>query len=121
MEEWVDNPHSETALSNILPCVDPTATNQTLYKSKQIVNDIVNIVNSFTDSYANSNPPPQDIPYYFNQSGPTIPHLCYPYDSQLQDRNCTDQEVSTANASMVCHQHYSSHVQYSWSFQEPEI
>ncbi|KAI5677240.1 hypothetical protein M9H77_08190 [Catharanthus roseus] len=101
MEEWVDNPHSETALSNILPCVDPTATNQTLYKSKQIVNDIVNIVNSFTDSYANSNPPPQDIPYYFNQSGPTIPHLCYPYDSQLQDRNCTDQEVSTANASMV--------------------
>lgn len=106
MEEWVDNPHAETALSNILPCVDQTATNQTLYKSKQVVNDIVNIVNSFTDSYANSNPPQGSIPYYYNQSGPMVPHLCYPYDAQLQDRQCTDQEVATANASVVSHHPY---------------
>ncbi|KAK7280367.1 hypothetical protein RJT34_25431 [Clitoria ternatea] len=30
-----------------------------------------------------------------------MPALCYPFDSQLQERQCTDQEVSSANASMV--------------------
>lgn len=101
MEEWVDNPHAETALSNILPCVDQATTNQTLFKSKQVVNDIVNIVNGFIDSYANSNPPRQANTYYYNQSEPVVPRLCYPYDAQLQDHNCSDHEVSMANASMV--------------------
>ncbi|KAL3510643.1 hypothetical protein ACH5RR_030044 [Cinchona calisaya] len=101
MGEWVDNPHAETAVSNILPCVDQATTNQTLFKSKQVVDDIVNIVNAFVDSYANSNPPHQAKTYYYNQSGPVVPHLCYPYDSQLQDHNCSDQEVSMANSSVV--------------------
>ncbi|CAI9756023.1 unnamed protein product [Fraxinus pennsylvanica] len=101
MGEWVENPHAETALSNILPCVDQRTTNQTLFKSKQVINDIVNIVNQYIDSAANANPPPQAVPYYFNQSGPAIPYLCYPYDSQLQDRQCTAEEVTMANASMV--------------------
>lgn len=101
MGEWVDNPHAETALSNILPCVDQATTNQTLFKSKQVVGDIVNIVNAFVDTYANSNPPREANNYYYNQSGPAVPHLCHPYDSQLHDRNCSDQEVSMANASVV--------------------
>ncbi|KAM7463476.1 hypothetical protein LguiA_031597 [Lonicera macranthoides] len=101
MGEWVDNPHAETALSNILPCVDQGTTNRTLIKSKQVINDITNIVNEFIDAYANSNPPPQSNPYYFNQSGPLLPRLCYPYNSQLQDVQCSDQEVSMANASSV--------------------
>ncbi|XP_027098328.1 uncharacterized protein [Coffea arabica] len=101
MGEWMDNPHAETALSNILPCVDQATTNQTLFKSKQVVGDIVNIVNAFVDSYANSNPPREANNYYYNQSGPVVPHLCHPYDSQLHDRNCSDQEVSMANASVV--------------------
>lgn len=101
MGEWVDNPHAETALSNILPCVDQGTTNRTLIKSKQVINDITNIVNEFIDAYANSNPPPQSYPYYFNQSGPLLPRLCYPYNSQLQDVQCSDQEVSMANASSV--------------------
>ncbi|CAA0833008.1 Unknown protein [Striga hermonthica] len=102
MGEWVENPHAETALSNILPCVDQKTTNQTLFKSKQVINDIVNMVNGFVDSVANSNPPPQaGGPVYYNQSGPSIPHLCYLYDSNLQDRNCSDQELSMQNASLV--------------------
>ncbi|KAL3501829.1 hypothetical protein ACH5RR_036278 [Cinchona calisaya] len=101
MGEWVDNPHAETALSNILPCVDQATTNQTLFKSKQVVNDIVNIVNGFVDSYANSNPHSPANSHYYNQSGPAVPRLCYPYDAQLQDRNCSDQEASMANASLV--------------------
>ena len=104
MGDWVDHPHAETALSNILPCVDQRTTNKTLIKSKQVVNDLADIVNGFIDTFANPDPPRQDNnPYYFNQSGPPVPHLCYPYDSnQLQDRQCAPQEVSMANASLVC-------------------
>lgn len=112
MGEWVENPRAETALSNILPCVDQRTTNQTLFKSKQVINDIVNIVNQYIDSAANANPPPQAVPYYFNQSGPAIPHLCYPYDSQLQDRQCTAEEVTMANASLVCS--LTSYLMTSW-------
>ncbi|KAK6134161.1 hypothetical protein DH2020_032111 [Rehmannia glutinosa] len=101
MGEWVENPHAETALSNILPCVDQRTTNQTLFKSKQVINDIANMVNGFVGSIANSNPPPQVTPAYYNQSGPLIPPLCYPYDSQLQDRSCSAQELSMENASLV--------------------
>ncbi|KAK6122374.1 hypothetical protein DH2020_043884 [Rehmannia glutinosa] len=101
MGEWVENPHAETALSNILPCVDQRTTNQTLFKSKQVINDIVNIVNGFVGTVANSNPPPQAASVYYNQSGPFIPQLCYPYDSELQDRACSAQELSMENASLV--------------------
>jgi hypothetical protein len=103
MVEWVDNPHAETALSNILPCVDQETTNHTLYQSKQVINDIANIVNTYIEAFANQNPPHQknQNPNYYNQSGPQVPHLCYPYDSQLQDRQCSTQEVSMANASLV--------------------
>ncbi|GLT34367.1 hypothetical protein SLA2020_088860 [Shorea laevis] len=59
MEEWVENPQAETALGNILPCVDQRTTNHTLIQSKQVINDM------------------------------------------LQDRECTSQEVSMANASLV--------------------
>lgn len=102
MDEWVDHPHAETALSNILPCVDQRTTNQTLIESKEVTNAIVDIVNEFLDNFANSNPPPQAYPSYYNQSGPLMPHLCQPYDSHLLDRQCPPQEVSMGNASQVC-------------------
>ncbi|KAD3642301.1 hypothetical protein E3N88_31525 [Mikania micrantha] len=101
MGQWVDNPHSETALSNILPCVDQGTTNDTLYKSRLVVNDIANIINGFIGSFANSNPPPGGNSNYYNQSGPLMPYLCYPYDSQLQELECPSQLVSMANASGV--------------------
>lgn len=101
MGEWVDNPHAESALSNILPCVDPRTTNQTLFKSKQVTVDLVNIVNGFIDTYANSNPSNHVNSNYYNQSGPVMPRLCYPYDSQLQDLPCLADQVSMANSSTV--------------------
>ncbi|KAK8529266.1 hypothetical protein V6N13_102200 [Hibiscus sabdariffa] len=100
MEEWVENPHAETALSNILPCVDPRTTNHTLTQSKQVITSIVNVVNTYIYSIANSDISPDDDRYY-NQSGPPMPPLCYPFDSQLQDRQCGSYEVSMANASLV--------------------
>ncbi|VVA35479.1 PREDICTED: transmembrane [Prunus dulcis] len=111
MEEWVEHPHAETALSNILPCVDQRTTNKTLSQSKQVINDIVNVVNQFIYTYANTYPSPAD-PYYYNQSGPLMPPLCYPYDSQLRDSQCGDQEVSISNASLVW-QNYTCEVSVS--------
>ncbi|XP_054808689.1 uncharacterized protein LOC129310803, partial [Prosopis cineraria] len=100
MGEWVENPHAESALSNILPCVDQRTTNKTLFQSKQVVTDIVNVVNQFIYNRANANPRPGN-PNYYNQSGPAMPPLCYPFDSQFQERQCTGQEVSSTNASLV--------------------
>ncbi|XP_052730805.1 uncharacterized protein LOC108322028 isoform X3 [Vigna angularis] len=100
MGEWVANPHTESALSNVLPCVDQSTTNQTLFQSKQVVTNIANVVNEFIYNSANLNIT-QGSPGYYNQSGAVMPSLCYPFDSQLQERQCTDQEVSSANASMV--------------------
>ncbi|XP_023541107.1 uncharacterized protein LOC111801364 [Cucurbita pepo subsp. pepo] len=100
MEEWVDNPHAETALSNILPCVDHKTTNRTLIQSKKIVNDIVSVVDQFVYNFANANPPP-GLPNYCNQSGPPMPALCYPYNSQLEESRCGDNDVTIDNASTV--------------------
>ncbi|XVE92074.1 hypothetical protein REPUB_Repub01dG0066200 [Reevesia pubescens] len=100
MEEWVENPHAETALSNILPCVEQRTTNHTLTQSKQVINSIVNVVNTYIYTFANSDPSPDDN-HYYNQSGPPMPPLCYPFDPQLQDRQCGSYEVSMENASRV--------------------
>ncbi|KAJ7943042.1 putative Transmembrane protein [Quillaja saponaria] len=100
MEEWVENPHAESALSNILPCVDQSTTNRTLVQSKQVITNIVTVVNNFMYNYANANPR-QDNPIYYNQSGPPMPTLCYPFNSQLEDQQCGDQQVSFTNASLI--------------------
>ncbi|KDP34977.1 hypothetical protein JCGZ_09265 [Jatropha curcas] len=101
MEEWVEHPHAVTALSSILPCVDQSTTNKTLIQSKEVINDIVNVVNTYIYTFANANPSPSEKYNYYNQSGPLMPPLCYPFDSKLQDRQCASQEVSLTNASEV--------------------
>ncbi|KAL4347787.1 hypothetical protein GQ457_17G014250 [Hibiscus cannabinus] len=100
MEEWVEHPHAETALTNILPCVDKRTTNHTLTQSKHVISSIVNVVNTYIYTFANSDPSPDDNRYY-NQSGPSMPPLCSPFDSQLQSRQCGSNEVFMANASLV--------------------
>lgn len=101
MQEWVDNPRAETALSNILPCVDERTTNQTLYESRNVVSKVVETVNTYIYTAANTDRPPSDQ-FYYNQSGPLVPPLCFPFDDKMHDRNCSSQEVSMTNASMVC-------------------
>ncbi|XP_057425241.1 uncharacterized protein LOC130718640 [Lotus japonicus] len=100
MGEWVENPHRESSLSDVLPCVDQRTTNQTLIQSKQVVTNIAGVVNRFIYETANINAT-QGTPGYYNQSGPAMMPLCYPFDSQLQEHQCSDQAVSSANASMV--------------------
>ncbi|KAK5776694.1 hypothetical protein F383_28526 [Gossypium arboreum] len=60
MEEWVENPHAKTALSNILSYVDQRTTNHTLTQSKQVINSLVKVVNTYIYTFANSNPSPDD-------------------------------------------------------------
>ncbi|KAK7343459.1 hypothetical protein VNO77_12218 [Canavalia gladiata] len=100
MGEWVANPHTESALSNVLPCVDQRTTNKTLFQSKQVVTNIASVVNRFVYDAANIDATQGSLGYY-NQSGPKMPSLCYPFDTQFQERQCTAQEVSSANASRV--------------------
>ncbi|KAL9251863.1 hypothetical protein AKJ16_DCAP13445 [Drosera capensis] len=47
MQEWANNPQAETALGDILPCVDERYTNQTLNESKKVVAGIANVFNQF--------------------------------------------------------------------------
>lgn len=101
MTEWVRYPHAESALSNVLPCVDEQTTNLTLYQSKEVIYQLVNIVNTVIYSIANSDVTSQKTSSFYNQSGPFVPPLCSPYDFQLRDRNCISEEVSFANASAV--------------------
>ncbi|KAI3921187.1 hypothetical protein MKX01_036166 [Papaver californicum] len=76
-------------------------TSKTLTQSKEVINQLVNIVNTAIWSFANWDPPPEDTFAYSNQSGPLMPPLCSPFDSQLHDRPCASQEVSFSNASQV--------------------
>ncbi|KAG4170485.1 hypothetical protein ERO13_A12G149800v2 [Gossypium hirsutum] len=78
MEEWVENPHAKTALSNILSYVDQRTTNHTLTQSKQVINSLVKVVNTYIYTFANSNPSPDD-------------NRC----------QCESNEVSIANASLI--------------------
>ncbi|WOK98662.1 hypothetical protein Cni_G07374 [Canna indica] len=93
MGEWVHNSQAETSLSNILPCVDEQTTNLTLYQSKEVIVQLVNVVNTAIFSQARS--------VSYNQSGPLMPSLCSPYDSEFHDRRCEPEEVSFVNASKV--------------------
>lgn len=105
MGEWVRYPYAETALSNVLPCVDEQTTNHTLYQSKVVVYQLVNIVNTAISSSVNSDTSSRlKKTYSYNQSGPMVPYLCSPYDFHLQNRQCNPDEASVANASLVCKQ-----------------
>ncbi|XP_010916316.1 uncharacterized protein [Elaeis guineensis] len=112
MDEWVRYPQAETALSNILPCVDEQTTKHTLYQSKEVVRLLVNMVNIAVFAIANSNAAFQNVFNFYNQSGQPMPSLCSPYDSQLNDRQCEPQEVSITDAPVVW-QNYTCEVSVS--------
>lgn len=95
MQEWVDHPNADTTLDGMLPCVDKSTTNQTLYKSKEVTSDLVNVTNQVITNVANGGTA------YYNQTGPQMPQLCNPYDYMLNDRQCLPEEVNFTNAAQV--------------------
>ncbi|KQK02465.1 uncharacterized protein LOC100830011 [Brachypodium distachyon] len=91
MDEWAQHPQAETALSNILPCVDESTTNRTLYQSKHVVVQLVSLVNKAISALSNRRP-------HHMHPGQFMPYLCSPYDSSLNDRQCLSREVTFDNA-----------------------
>lgn len=91
MDEWAQHPQAETALSNILPCVDESTTNRTLYQSKEVVVMLVRIVNRAISALSNRRP-------HHKHPGQFMPYLCSPYDINLNDRQCKSREVTFDNA-----------------------
>lgn len=102
MDEWVRYPQAETALSNILPCVDEHTTNRTLYQSKEVVVQMVKIVNRVISSIGRSQSQSGSRSHYRRKYKPPLPYLCSPYNTELQDRECKSREVPIGNASLVC-------------------
>lgn len=102
MNEWVQNPTAHTALDDILPCVDNATAQETLTQSKNVAFQLVDVVNNVITGIANGNfPPSAGAPFYFNQSGPSMPILCNPFYSNLTDRLCASGEVELGNATVV--------------------
>ncbi|XP_044464814.1 uncharacterized protein LOC123195222 [Mangifera indica] len=101
MDEWVQHPTAHTALDDILPCVDNSTAQETLLKSKNVTRQLVGMVDNIIQSVANSNLPPQAGPLYYNQSGPMVPLLCNPFNTDLTDRTCAAGEVELSNATEV--------------------
>ncbi|KAH9621357.1 hypothetical protein KSS87_005679 [Heliosperma pusillum] len=101
MHQWVENPTAHTALDEILPCVDPAVSQDTLKRSKEVTSQLVDLVNSVISNVSNINFGPQFKPFYFNQSGPLLPFLCNPFNPDFTDRMCSTGEVNLNNATQV--------------------
>ncbi|KAK9706248.1 hypothetical protein RND81_07G113100 [Saponaria officinalis] len=102
MDQWVLHPTQHTALDDILPCVDNATAQETLLRSKDATNQLASMVDLVLSTLANSNPPPSSPPpLYYNQSGPSVPLLCNPLNSDLTDRKCAPGEVDFSNATQV--------------------
>lgn len=101
MDQWVQNPVAHTALDDILPCVDNATAQETLTKSKEVTSQLVTLANTVITNISNRNFPPNFGPFYFNQSGPSVPILCNPFNPDFTDRVCAAGEVSLSNATEV--------------------
>ncbi|XP_078438703.1 uncharacterized protein LOC144709152 [Wolffia australiana] len=101
MDDWVQHPHEHTALDDILPCVDAATANESLYRSKEVTFQLAGVINQYIANVSNRNFPPGLAPLFFNQSGPLVPLLCNPFNSDLTTRPCLPGEVGFDNASQV--------------------
>ncbi|KAJ0075332.1 hypothetical protein Patl1_34644 [Pistacia atlantica] len=98
MDQWVKNPTAHSALDDILPCVDNATAQEALSKTKEVTFQSVVVVNRFITNVSNINFPPRAEPVYYNQSGPLVPVLCNPFNSDKTDRQCATGEVDFTNA-----------------------
>lgn len=101
VHQWVENPTAHTALDELLPCVDPATSQETLKRSKEVTSQLVDVVNSVISNVSNINFGPQFRPFYYNQSGPLLPFICNPYFHDLTDRPCSRGEISLSNATEI--------------------
>ncbi|XP_061340988.1 uncharacterized protein LOC133287404 [Gastrolobium bilobum] len=101
MNEWIQYPTANTALDDILPCVNKATAQETMLRSKEVTSELVNLVNQVITNVSNINFAPNFTPLYYNQSGPLIPLLCNPFHPDMTDRQCDAGEVGLNNATQV--------------------
>lgn len=101
MDEWVQNPTAHTALDEILPCVDNATAQETLFQSKDVTFQLVEMVNKVIINVANIEPPLFPGFFGYNQSGPLVPILCNPLNADKSYRKCQAGELDAVNASQV--------------------
>ncbi|CAM8894534.1 unnamed protein product [Rhodiola kirilowii] len=102
MDEWVQYPLAHTALDDILPCIDNATAQETLLRSKDVTYQLITVVDFVIINISNKDVPPQlDPPFYFNQSGPQVPTLCNPFNSDYSKRQCSSGELDFNNATSV--------------------
>ncbi|XP_057434439.1 uncharacterized protein LOC130727351 [Lotus japonicus] len=101
MDEWIQYPAANTALDDILPCVDNATAQETFLRSKEVTSELVNLVNQVITNVSNINFAPNFTPLFYNQSGPVMPLLCNPFHPDMTDRLCDPGEVTLSNATQV--------------------
>lgn len=101
MDQWVKNPTAHTSLDDILPCVDNATAQETLSQTKEVISQSIAVVNRFITNVSNINYPAAAGALYYNQSGPLVPVLCNPFNSDRTDRQCAAGEVDFTNAAQV--------------------
>lgn len=101
MDEWVLNPTAHTALDEILPCVENATALESLIRTRSVTQELVQLVDLFITNVANGN----SSPFKYNQSGPLMPFLCNPFESDLTVRQCAAGEVALENAIEVRKDH----------------
>lgn len=99
MDDWVKNPLAHTALDDIIPCVDTATAQETLSQSKEVTYQLVEVTNTIITNVSNIINLPPGVGY--NQSGPLVPNLCNPFNSDKTDRKCASGEVELSNATQV--------------------
>ena len=101
MDQWVHDPAAESALSQLLPCLDAKTIGDTLDITKTMTSTAVDMTNAYTVNVSNFDHFPHNNPFYHNQSGPLVPLLCNPLDEHHNPRPCAPNEILLANASQV--------------------
>uniref|UniRef100_A0A7N0RA57 Uncharacterized protein n=1 Tax=Kalanchoe fedtschenkoi TaxID=63787 RepID=A0A7N0RA57_KALFE len=101
MDEWVQYPLAHTALDDILPCVDNVTAQEALLRTKDVTYQLVSVVNLVINISNTDVPPQAGPPLYFNQSGPPLPALCNPFNSDHSNRQCSSGELDFSNATAV--------------------
>ncbi|XP_031129411.1 uncharacterized protein LOC116031369 [Ipomoea triloba] len=99
MTEWQQNPMADSALENIIPKVDNETTHLILSATKNVTYGVVEVANAYISNVSNAdNMTPDGWPLYSNQSGPFMPLLCNPYNTNDM-QHCGAGEVHFKNAS----------------------
>ncbi|KAK1407102.1 hypothetical protein QVD17_38713 [Tagetes erecta] len=101
MDEWVQNPTAHTALDDILPCIDNATAQETLFQSKDVTFQLVDMVNKIIQNVANTNQPQFPGFVNYNQSGPLIPVLCNRLNADKTDRKCQAGELDVSDPAQV--------------------